>query len=285
MVTRRAGVLTALAVTGALLAGASGPVPARAAEVPSFSFGGVRLGVQLEEVGADEVAALGLSAPGGARVVDVTDGSPAAEAGVREGDVIVAYGGESVRGVAQLTRLVRETPAGREVSLELIRDGQRRTLRVAPEEARLGELLGEHSPLQGLRLPERFAFDFEPFESGPGHFAWWQGGDRPRLGIQYQEISGQLAGYFGVARERGVLVIHVDEGGAAARAGVEAGDVLLELAGRRIEDGGDLRRALGDVEAGETAPLTVLRRGQQRALEVRPEEGRPPRPRVPGEAL
>lgn len=284
MTTWRAGVLGTLALTGAVAAGASGAVPAEAAGIQAFRFGGVRLGVHLEEVAADQAASLGLDGPAGARVVEVVEGSPAAEAGIRAGDVILAYDGEEVRGVAHLSRLVRETPPGRQVSIELVRDGKRQSLRAAPEEQRMKDLFGEHSPLRGLELPERFAFDYDAPGHGPGPVWGFLDDDRPRLGIRYQEISGQLADYFGVAGDRGVLVVHVDPDSPAERAGLEAGDVLVELAGRRVADGGDLRRALDEAEAGEPASVEVLRRGQQKSLEVVLEARRPPRPPA-GEAL
>jgi serine protease Do len=257
MLRRRVGVLGALALTSVLGVGASGSGPAEAAEVRVVSLGGARLGVQLEDVDPGEAAALGLDAVAGARVVDVTEGSAAADAGIREGDVILVFDGEAIRSVAQIARLVRETPPGREVAVELLRDGARRTLRVTPREATLGKLLGDHLALDRFQVPRDFAFDFDFPDVDPGRFVWRMHPDRVRLGIRYQEISGQLARYFGLEREQGVLVVHVEEGSAAARAGLQAGDVLLDMAGRTIEEGEDLRRALRGAETGEATPLRV----------------------------
>ena len=93
--------------------------------------GGGRLGVSLEEVGADDVGRLGLSAERGAVVTDVQDGSAAEKAGVQKDDVIVRFGGQEVWSAAQLARLVRETPAGRTVDLEVSRGGSVQKLSVA----------------------------------------------------------------------------------------------------------------------------------------------------------
>ncbi len=94
-------------------------------------FGGGRLGVSLEDVGADDVGRLGLSAERGAVVTDVQEGSAAEKAGVKDGDVIVRFGGQDVWSAAQLARLVRETPAGRTVDLEVSRGGAIQKLSVA----------------------------------------------------------------------------------------------------------------------------------------------------------
>jgi serine protease Do len=85
--------------------------------------GGAHLGVTLDDVSADDVARLKLEEEQGAVVRSVSDDSPAAKAGLQKGDVILRYQGETVHSAAQLARLVRETPAGRKVSLEVSRDG------------------------------------------------------------------------------------------------------------------------------------------------------------------
>jgi serine protease Do len=81
-------------------------------------------------------------------------------------------------------------------------------------------------------------------------------------------------------------VVHVDENSPASRAGVEAGDVLLELGGREVDDGRELQRAVRDAEAGEVTTLRVSRRGEERTLEITLEERRPESPHAPaGETL
>ncbi|MFW6192480.1 MAG: S1C family serine protease, partial [Gemmatimonadota bacterium] len=96
---------------------------------PAQEAGGY-LGVTIEEVGDEEVERLELSEERGALVRGVVDGSPAAEAGLAEDDVVLAWNDESVESAAELARLVRETPPGRSVSVEVHRDGDRRRLTV-----------------------------------------------------------------------------------------------------------------------------------------------------------
>lgn len=101
------------------------------------------LGVTIEEVGDEEVERLDLPEERGALVRDVVDGSPAAEAGLAEDDVVLAWNGESVESAAELSRLVRETPPGRSVSVEVHRDGDRRrlTVEVGERSGRVGRTL------------------------------------------------------------------------------------------------------------------------------------------------
>jgi serine protease Do len=241
--------------------------------------GGGYLGIELREVAARDLASLKLSEERGAVVETVAEGSPAEKAGLREGDVILRYQGQAVEGVAQLVRMVRETPPGRKVALEVSREGAPQTLQATLDERPPGFAAGEL--LGGLReLPEMLELPDSPeaplpriFE-GPSRglklrdFAWqWDRGPR-KLGIQYQEIEGQLAKYFKLADERGLLVTEVEEDGPAGRAGIKAGDVLLRLNGRALRDGDDLRNEVRRLEAGEEATLTVQREGRSLDLKL-----------------
>src|SRR5438270_1714872 len=86
------------------------------------------LGVNLVDVDADRIARLKLSEERGVEVVYVEEGSPANNAGVKRGDVLLSYNGENVLGTQQFIRLVRETPPGRKVRMQLWRDGKAQTV-------------------------------------------------------------------------------------------------------------------------------------------------------------
>src|SRR5688572_26096028 len=100
-----------------------GERPGRRVERIRVAGGFGQLGIALEDVGAEDVARLKLAGERGALVTDVHEGSAAEKAGIKNGDVILQFGGEEVRSAAQLARLVRETPAGRKVEVEVSRDG------------------------------------------------------------------------------------------------------------------------------------------------------------------
>ncbi len=85
--------------------------------------GGTYLGVSLAEIDANRAKELKLKEDYGAEITRVEDGSPAEKAGVKPGDVVQEYNGQRVEGMEQFGRMVRETPAGREVKLTVSRDG------------------------------------------------------------------------------------------------------------------------------------------------------------------
>src|SRR5438270_11103700 len=86
------------------------------------------LGVNLVDVDADRIGRLKLSEERGAEVVYVEVGSPADNAGIKPSDVLLGYNGENVLGTQQFIRLVRETPPGRKVKIQLWRDGKAQTV-------------------------------------------------------------------------------------------------------------------------------------------------------------
>ena len=222
-----------------------------------------RIGLAVREVTPADVERESLASSRGAVVSAVTDGGPADEAGVRAGDVVVAFEGETVRSARQLTRLVQETPPGRAAGITVRRDGARLELEVTPVDrlasadefrgpldriGRLGEELSRR--FEGFRMPE-----FEVFRSSGA-----------RLGISAQALAPQLAAYFGV--EEGVLVTQVEEDSAASTAGLRAGDVITAVDDRGVSDVDGLRWRLNRVEPDEEFPLTITRDGETLTLSV-----------------
>lgn len=273
------------------------------------------LGVRLEDLDADEAGELGLDAPCGARVTDVVDGSPAAEAGLREGDLLLRFDGREVRSVAQLTRLVRETPAGREVALRVRRDGQDRSLSATVGE-RPGPRVGARTlpgaweerfeELEGMegfseedreRMRERLERARDRMEGAHDRMEMVaprvgtirrmvHAGGPPRLGIEMQRLTDQLAEHFGVDGS-GVLVASVREGSAAAEAGLAAGDVIVRFDGQPVDGAGELFVAVHRAEAGPV-PVDMVRDGEERSVTVelpeRPTAGEPSPPSGPPDA-
>ena len=293
----------ALAVPAALLAGlALGPGDARAGakdeekekkiekRVVVHHAGGSRLGVSLDDTEADVR---------GAKVRSVEKDSPAEKAGLKEGDVVVRFDGEAVRSASQLARLVRETPAGRSVPIEVTRGGARQTLTATLAEGNRafhvfsgdGGDLAFDMPSFDVQVPEPPAPPAVPqaepvphawawrngpesFGLGGRSFRFFPGGPR-KLGIEYMDIGDQLAAYFKLPGKSGVLVSSVDADGPAAKAGMKAGDVILKLDRKAVEDGGDLREAVSEAEGGQEVTVTVQRDGRPLDLKVtlaRPEE-------------
>lgn len=242
-------------------------------------IGSAYLGVSLDEVTKDEVARLKLPEERGALVRSVEDGSPAQEGGLRADDVIVRFQGESVHTGRQLARLVREQPAGRTVSIEVVRGGATQRVQATLEERKgaqrewrfempdLGWLGKGRDILPDLPKPP-LPPDAPKAPSAPLMQEFFWGGPR-RLGIEYQEIGDQLAKFFKLAGDKGVLVSRVEEEGPAGKAGIKAGDVLLKIEGRPVRDGGDLRDELRKAEPGSEVSVTVQRDGKPVDLKVK----------------
>jgi S1-C subfamily serine protease len=202
----------------------------------------------------------------GVKIDRVDESSPAAKAGVKEGDRVVEFDGERVRSTRQLTRLVQETPSGRTVKMVVQRGGDRRTLDITPEADRVAtfdrrvepglELDLDRDLERGLRdLPQRLEpfLNFERrFDGMPGMMG------RGRLGAQVQPLGDQLAQYFG-AKDGGVLVAGVTADSPASKAGLKAGDVITKVNGAAVKDTGDLMDALGDVKDDGAVTLDIVR--------------------------
>ena len=215
----------------------------------------------------------------GALIKTVEPDSPAAKAGLKEGDLIGRFESERVRSAAQLARMVRETPSGRTVSMEVSRDGNSTGFAVTLGERRGGMRIGDWMPDLGeLPMPPDGP---EPPDapslrregpSGKGRALWFDrefGAGPRKLGIRYQEISGQLAKYFRLADEAGILVVSVDEDGPAAKAGMKAGDVILKVNGKQIRDSDALRDEVAQLEADKDATVSVQRDGKPVDLTVK----------------
>jgi S1-C subfamily serine protease len=225
---------------------------------------GSQLGVVVEDL---DLAAL-KDAPGGVsggvRIQEVDRDRPAEKAGLREGDVVVEYDGERVRSARQFTRLVQETPEGRTVSMAVVRAGQRQTFSVVPE----GRSAAWSFGVDGRRLERdierslrdfprfhEFRFDSPSFDFDMGMPRSFS--PRGRLGVQLDELTPQLAEYFG-ATDGGVLVTSVTEGSAAGKAGLKAGDVITSVNGDRVRDYETFASELRSIESGDVT-IGILR--------------------------
>lgn len=262
----------------------------------AFSGGGGYLGVQILEVDGERASELGMSRPYGVYIDGVMDGEPASEAGIEEGDVVLAWYGERVESVAELRRLLSETPPGRVVDLTVLRDGAERDISVELAE-RMGVFSGTRgfsfvSPQidlsrrvaeasrEGVRaaqlaerareLEVRVREAQERAADGASRVFYLSG--RPRLGANTQSLGDQLAEYFHV--EGGVLVTSVHEDTPASEGGLRAGDVIVGLGDEDVDDPNDLRRALADLEPGEVS-LRIVRDGLEQTLTVELEDERP----------
>jgi serine protease Do len=226
------------------------------------------LGVETHEVTADKAKELKLSAERGAVLGKIVPDSPAAKAGLKENDVVTEINGQRVEGAAQFRRMIHEIPAGRSIQLTVWRDGRTQTI-----SATLGRSeQGRHAMKMMAPTPGTFAFRMPDLPEIPS--MEWNGnmlfGGQPRLGIDAEEISGQLGAFFGAPDGEGILVRDVTSGSPAEKAGVKAGDVITSLNGERVRTVGDLREKLSAKrdDKDRTVKLGVLRNKSEISLNV-----------------
>jgi serine protease Do len=226
------------------------------------------LGVETHEVTPEDAKQLKLPAERGVVVAGVTKDSPAAKAGLRENDVITEVNGQRVEGAAQFRRMIHEIPAGRSAQLTVWRDGRAQTL-----SATLGKAEERHSTWMNA-MPGAFAFRMPDVEIPEmpsidlgGEMALLPGG-HPRLGIDAEDIGGQLGSFFGAPDGEGILVRSVNSGSPAEKAGLKAGDVITSFNGERVRSLGDLRQKLAAQTESTTAKIGVLRNKSEVTLSV-----------------
>ena len=233
---------------------------------------GASLGVSGRDLQSEEATKAKVSS-GGVYIENVTADSAAARAGLKAGDIVTDFDGERVRSALHFTRLVRETVPGRAVKVTVVRDGNRQTLDVTPEEGRLRlpaipDVSREVE--RGLRnLPRNFSFDFD-FDGFPNGAFF----SRSQLGASLMSMSDQLSEYFGV--KQGLLVTAVTPDSPASRAGLKAGDVLTAVNGRSVDAMSDVSRELRDLPADGKVELRVMRDRKELTLNATlPERERP----------
>jgi serine protease Do len=226
------------------------------------------LGVETREVTAEKAKELKLPAERGVVVAEVMKDSPASKGGLKENDVITEVNGQRVEGAAQFRRMIHEIPAGRSAQLTVWRDGRTQSL-----SATLGKAEERHNTWMNA-MPGAFAFrmpdvdipEMPQIDLG-GEMALLPGG-HPRLGIDAEDIGGQLGSFFGAPDGEGILVRSVNSGSPAEKAGLKAGDVITSFNGERVRSLGDLRQKLAAQTESTTAKIGVLRNKSEVTLSV-----------------
>ena len=189
------------------------------------------IGVQIQPVTAEIAESIGLKKAEGALVSDPQPNGPAAKAGIEAGDVITAVNGVAVKDARDLARQIGSIAPGSSAKLTVWHKGEEKTVSLA-----LGELPNQ-----------REARATTPDNATP------HGGEVPKLGLTLAP-AGQVAG----SGSEGVVVTKVDPDGIASEHGFQTGDVILEVAGKKVSHPSDVRNALN--EAQKDGKRSVLMR-------------------------
>jgi serine protease Do len=193
------------------------------------------LGVYIQRITPEVAESLGLPDRKGALVADVTKGGPAEKAGLKSGDVIVAFSGKRVSDEHELPQLVAATPVGKKVTITVIRDGKETDIPVT-----IGEMESE---------PERRA-GAEP-------------GLTKGLGLTVQTITADIARQLEAENRNGVVVTAVEPGSPADEAGFQEGDIIRQVNRQPVKSAEEFEKQTKRVKGDKTI-LFLVERGDAR---------------------
>ena len=188
------------------------------------------LGVSIQRVTPEIAESLGIDQSRGALVASVMENSPAAEAGIKTGDVIVEYNGNKITESDQLPLLVARTEVGKTVKMTVLRDKKE-----IPVNVKIAELKEQ-----------------EAVASAP---------KQDKLGLTVQNITPQLAESLGLKRSNGVVITSVQPQSAAGEAGLRRGDVILEVNRKEVTDTDTFEKQVNEAKPGSNI-LFLIRRGE-----------------------
>lgn len=202
------------------------------------------LGVVIQDISRDLADAYGLPRPAGALVSRVVPGTPAEKAGLKEGDVITQFNGRDINLSGELPQMVGRVKVGSSYPLTVIRDGKARTLN-----------------FEVAALPDDEADAGAVSKGKPAK------PDLSRLGISsIRDLSAEEKAALKI--DNGVVIMQIGEG-AAADAGLRAGDVIVSLQGKPVRTAREFIETAKSLPAGKALPLGVNRRGQPIILVLR----------------
>ena len=195
------------------------------------------LGVRIQGLDQTLAESFGMEKPQGALVASVEENSPAAKAGIENGDVILQYNGKAVSKSADLPAYVASTPIGEKVEIKLLRDGKEQTVKA--EIGNLNDVSGDGKASASSRGLSLGTLENEDREA-----------------LDY--------------RGKGVRISGVKPGSAAEKSGLRAGDIIIAVGGKRVEDPKTAQRLLEKANSKRPVPLLIYRNGQNLYLALQP---------------
>ena len=188
------------------------------------------LGVMIQKVTKELMEKLDLKDDKGALVADVSPNGPAESAGIKRGDVIIHFDGKEISEMNDLPFIVAATPVGKNVQVEVVRNGMKKIFQV-----KVGELKDESEAAEAME----------------------EGSD---LGMIVEEITPDLARQYGLSQRKGLIVMQVEDNSPSDEAGFKQGDIIIEIDQEVIMDLDRYREKISRYSKGDTI-LFLIKRG------------------------
>jgi C-terminal processing protease CtpA/Prc len=181
-------------------------------------------------------------------VIKVYNDSPAEKAGLQEEDILLKIDGKSLDEVDEMMDIISEAKIDDKITITYLREGK--------------ELVTDAT----ITTSRRNVFVWEDKRNNPEHFV---SGDKSAwLGVSTDKLSDQLRQFFNVPEYLGVLVKEVVEDSPAEKSGLKAGDVIIQVGKKEIEDTGDLMRAIDRFDAGEEVEVKIIREKKEKVIKI-----------------
>jgi len=190
----------------------------------------------------------------GVLISDVNENGPSHAAGIKRGDVVVAFNGKEVQSVSQLRNLVARTVVGKDAQVKVLRDGKEQTISVKVAERPSDEMLARKEPAP---LKEQGETIKPP--------------DNVLASLRVQTLDNALMSQLNIpSKTTGVVITSVEPGGQAEAAGLQRGDVIQEVNHETVKSLDDYQKAASKIKKDELAVLLVNRQGNSLFVAVNP---------------
>ena len=189
----------------------------------------------------------------GVLVSDVNENGPSYEAGIKRGDVVIAFNGKDVQSVSQLRNLVARTMVGKDAQIKILRDGKEQTLNVKVAERPSDEMLAKREP-----APKEPTETIKP-------------PDNVLAALRIQALDPATMNQMNIpAKTTGVMITSVEAGSSAEAAGLQRGDVIQEVNHEVVKNLDDYQKAANKIKKEELAVLLLSRQGNNLFVAVNP---------------
>lgn len=205
------------------------------------------LGVSIQDVTPDLAKQFGLKEARGALVGEVIADSPAAAAGIQSGDIITAFNGKTVDNTSILRNTVAQTPVGRTVKVNLLREKKTVSLQVKITEQPKDVAQADGEAVQG------------------------DGKNTALAGVEVRNLTPEIARQLRLPPgTSGVIISGVEQGSAAEEAGLQEGDIILEINRQPVRNIGDFKRLSGKLSKKTSTLLLINRQGRKIFIAIQP---------------